>query len=503
MGEEWHEIPRRGCASLGHRSQRPAVSEPEGLPLSAVVEPAPARAGFWALVRESLAGSRRDLTAEPLNRAILLLAVPMVLEMVMESIFAVSDIFWVSKLGPDAVSVGVCTESLMTIIYTLAMGLAMGTGAVVARRTGAKDPEGAARGAVQAIVLGTIAAGAVGLVGAVFGTRLMALMGAPRGALAIGAAYPRVMVGGSVTVLLLFVINAAFRGAGDASITMRTLWLANGINIVLGPCLIFGWGPLPRLGVTGAAIATTIGRGVGVLYQLRALARGRGRLRVRRAHLVLDGAVQRTILRLSRSGTVQMFIGMASWIVLVRIVSRFGANVIAGYGIAFRVVMFALLPAWGLGNAAATLVGQNLGAKRPERAEQAVWRAAFYNFVFLGGVGLVLAIFASDVVRLFSPVPEVVVAGGRCLRIVSAGFLFYAYGMVVTQAFNGAGDTRTPMLINLICFWVWEIPIAYLLAGPAGLGPTGVFFAIASAFSLVAVLGVALFRRGRWKSVQV
>jgi putative MATE family efflux protein len=467
------------------------------------VAPERDRAGVWALVREALAGSRRDLTAETVGRAILLLAVPMVLEMVMESIFAVSDIFWVSKLGSDAVSVAVITESMMTILYTLAMGLAMGTAAVVARRTGAKDPDGAARGTVQAIVLGALAATAVGLVGGVFGTRLMVLMGAPPGALAIGAAYPRIMLGGSATVLLLFVINAAFRGAGDASITMRTLWLANGINIVLGPCLIFGWGPFPRLGVTGAAVATTIGRGVGVLFQLRALARGRGRLRVSRAHLVPDGETQRTILRLSRSGTVQMFIGMASWIVLVRIVSRFGSNVIAGYGIAFRVVMFALLPSWGLGNAAATLVGQNLGAGRPERAEQAVWRAAFYNFVFLGGVGVLLVIFSEDVVRIFSPVPEVVAAGGRCLRIVSAGFLFYAYGMVVTQAFNGAGDTRTPLLINLVCFWMWEIPLAYVLSGPVGLGPTGIFFAIASAFSLVAVLGVALFRRGRWKSVQV
>jgi putative MATE family efflux protein len=399
--------------------------------------------------------------------------------------------------------VGVCTESLMTIIYTLAMGLAMGTGALVARRTGAKDPAGAARAAFQSILLGAVVAGAVGLVGAVWGTWLMARMGAPAGALAIGAMYPRIMIGGSITVLLLFVINAAFRGAGDASITMRTLWLANGINIVLGPCLIFGWGPFPRLGVTGAAVATTIGRGVGVLYQLRALARGRGRLRLTRAECVPDRLTQLAILRMSWSGTVQMFIGMASWIVLVRIVSRFGSNVIAGYGIAFRVVMFALLPSWGLGNAAATLVGQNLGARRPERAEQAVWRAAFYNFIFLGAVGVLFVIFASDIVRLFSPVPEVVVAGGRCLRIVSAGFVFYAYGMVVTQAFNGAGDTRTPMVINLVCFWIWEIPVATLLAGPAGLGPSGVFFAIASAFSLVAVLGVAWFRRGRWKSVQV
>jgi MATE family, multidrug efflux pump len=464
---------------------------------------ASAHASFWALVRESLAGSRRDLTAETLSRAILLLAVPMVLEMIMESIFAVSDIFWVSKLGSDSVAVAVVTESMMTIVYTLAMGLAMGTAAVVARRTGAKDRDGAARGAIQSIFFGTGAALVLGAAGGLFGPRLLAVMGASPAIVTLGATYARVMLGGSVTVLLLFVVNAAFRGAGDASVTMRTLWLANGINIVLGPCLIFGVGPFPRLGVTGAAVATTIGRGVGVLFQMRALARGRGRLGVTRAHLRLDGPTLRTILRLSRSGTLQTFIGMASWIFLVRIVARFGSQVLAGYGIAFRVVMFALLPSWGLGNAAATLVGQSLGARQPERGEQAVWRAALYNVVFLGSVGVLFIVFAPDIVGLFSAAPEVVTTGGRCLRIVSAGFAFYAYGMVVTQAFNGAGDTRTPLVINLVCFWLWEIPAAYVLSTPLGLGPTGIFIAIAAAFSLVAVLGVALFRRGRWKSVQV
>jgi putative MATE family efflux protein len=321
---------------------------------------------------------------------------------------------------------------------------------------------------------------------------------------ALGGSYARVMFGGCASVVLIFVINAAFRGAGDASITMRTLWLANALNIVLGPCFIFGLGPFPRLGVTGAAVATTIGRGIGVLYQIRCLAAARGRLRVRAAHLRFDGETARTILRLSSSGMLQMFVGMLSWPVLMKVVvAPFGTFVVAGYMIAFRVVMFALLPSWGLGNAAATLVGQNLGAKRPERGEQAVWRAAFYNFVFLGCVGLLFVVFAPEIVRLFSQEPEVVAAGGRCLRIISAGFLFYAYGMVVTQAFNGAGDTRTPMYINLVCFWLWEIPAAYVLSKPLGMGPSGIFFAIAAAFSLVAVLGVAMFRKGRWKSVQV
>ena len=480
-------------------------------PLAAAAEPPDvssppiaASTGFWALVRESLAGSRRDLTSEALGRAILLLAVPMVLEMVMESIFAVADIFWVSKLGADAVSVAVVTESMMTVVYTLAMGLAMGTGAVVARRTGAKDADGAARAyTVQAIVMGAASAAVLGLVGALLGPRLLAVMGASPAAVALGGTYARVMLGGSVTVLLLFVVNASFRGAGDASITMRTLWLANGINIALGPCLIFGWGPFPRLGVAGAAVATTIGRGVGVLFQMRALARGRGRLGVARAQLRLDGDTLRTIVRLSRSGTLQTFIGMASWLFLVRVVARFGSQVLAGYGIAFRVVMFALLPSFGLANAAATLVGQNLGAGQPERAEQAVWRAGFYNFVFLGAVGLTLVILSPEIVGLFSADAVVVASGARCLRIVSVGFPFYAYGMVVTQAFNGAGDTRTPTVINLICFWIWEIPVAFAASGPLGLGPSGAFFAIAAAFSLVAVLGVAWFRRGRWRSVQV
>jgi putative MATE family efflux protein len=480
------------------------MSMPEDLAVPPAPAPTPNDASsFWALVRESLAGSRRDLTSEALGRAILLLAVPMVLEMIMESIFAVADIFWVSKLGSDAVTVVAMTEAIMVIVYTLAMGLAMGTAAVVSRRTGAKDADGAARGAVQAIILGVSMAAVIGVLGIALGPRLLGVMGGSPAVVATGAHYPRVMLGGSATILLLFVINAAFRGAGDASITMRTLWLANAINIVLGPCFIFGLGPFPRLGVTGAAVATTIGRGIGVLYQLRCLAVARGRLRVAAAHLRFDGGTAATIVRLSRSGAVQMFVGMASWIALMKLVSPFGSDVVAGYGIAFRVVMFALLPSWGLGNAAATLVGQNLGAKRPDRGEQAVWRAAFYNFVFLGCVGLLFVVFASDIVRLFSPIPGVVAAGGRCLRIVAAGFLFYAYGMVVTQAFNGAGDTRTPMLINVVCFWLWEIPVAYALSRPAGLGPTGIFFAIASAFSLVAVLGVAMFRKGRWKSVQV
>jgi putative MATE family efflux protein len=427
----------------------------------------------------------------------------MVAEMVMESIFAVADIFWVSKLGADAVATVALTESMLVLVYAVAMGLSIGVGAVVARRTGEKDPEGAARAAVQGIVLGLCVALVVAVIGVVFAPQLLALMGASPEVVAIGSGFTRMMLGGSVTVLMLFLINAAFRGAGDATVAMRTLWLANAINIVLGPFLVFGWGPFPQLGVTGAAVATTIGRGVGVLYQLRALAAGRGHLGVRRAHLRVHAETMRGILRISGNAIVQMLIGMTSWVGLIRVVATFGSSALAGYGIAMRIVMFALLPSWGMANAAATLVGQNLGAGHPERSEQAVWRASFYNLVFLGGVGVLFVAFAEPIVRAFSADPEVLAHGTSALRIVSAGFLFYAYGMVITQAFNGAGDTRTPTLINLFCFWLWEIPLAWVLARPLGFGPTGVFVSVLVAFSTCAVVSVALFRRGRWKAVRV
>jgi putative MATE family efflux protein len=458
---------------------------------------------FWPLVREALSGSRRDLTAMPLARAIVLLAVPMVLEMVMESIFAIADIFWVSKLGADAVAAVGLTESLLTVVYAVGMGMAMGVGAVVARRTGAKDPEGASRATAQAIFIGLGLATVIAAAGAVLGPALLAALGASPGVLAVGARYAQLMLVGDVSIMLLFLINAAFRGAGDAAITMRALWLANGINILLGPLFVFGLGPFPRLGVTGAAVATTIGRSVGVLFLLRALARGKGRLAVRRHHLRLEPETMKTIFRLAKNGVVQTLIGFTSWIGLVKILAAFGSVALAGYTIAMRVVMFALLPSWGLGNAAATLVGQNLGAGDPARAEAAVWKAAFYNLVFLGVVGLLLVLFGEGVIRLFTPEASVIAQGGRCLRIVAAGFAFYAYGMVVTQAFNGAGDTRTPTRINVACFWLGEIPLAMLLARGLGLGPTGAYVAIAVAFSAVAVVSIALFRRGRWKTVKV
>ena len=456
-----------------------------------------------AFLREALSGSRRDLTALPINRAILFLAVPMVAEMMMESIFAVADIFWVSKLGPEAVATVGLTESMLVIVYAMAMGLSMGAAAVVARRIGEKDSQGASRAAGQAILLGLGLAIVLGALGGLLAPTLLRIMGASPSLIATGSGFTRVMLGGSGTVLMLFLINASFRGAGDAAIAMRTLWLANGINIVLGPCLVFGWGPFPRCGVMGAAIATTIGRGIGVLYQLRALTAGRGHLIVRASDLKADTKTMANIARISQGGVIQSLIGTASWVGLVRILSSFGNIALAGYTISVRLILFALLPSWGMANAAATLVGQNLGAKHPDRAEQAVWRAALLNLVFLGGVGAAFGIWATPLVGAFSPDSAVVAVGAQGLRIVSAGFVFYAYGMVITQAFNGAGDTRTPTWLNLFCFWLWEIPLAYVLSRPLGMGPTGVFVAIMVAFSTLAVTSVILFRRGKWKTVRV
>ncbi|MBC8133929.1 MAG: MATE family efflux transporter, partial [Deltaproteobacteria bacterium] len=343
---------------------------------------------FWSLVRESLRGSRPDLTQIPLGRAILLLAVPMVLEMGMESIFAVADIFWVSKLGPDATASVGLTESMMVIVYALAMGLSMGGAAVVARRIGQKDPDGAARATIQMIIIGVALSVVVGVLGATLAPHLLKMMGASPDTIAVGGSFTAIMLGGCVTVVLLFMMNAAFRGAGDAAISMRTLILANSINIVLGPFLIFGWGPFPRMGVAGAAVATTFGRGVGVLYQLYSLRAGRGHLVIRRDHLRLDPEILKTIARISSSGVVQSLIGTASWVGLVKILAGFGSAALAGYTITVRIVLFAILPCWGMSNAAATLVGQNLGAGQPDRAESAVWRAAWYNFVFLGAIGV-------------------------------------------------------------------------------------------------------------------
>src|SRR3954463_5165129 len=460
-------------------------------------------ASTWATIREALRGSHQDFTEAPIGRAVVLLAVPMVLEMLMESVFVVADIFFVGRLGAEAIATVGITESLMTAIYAVAIGMTIGATAVVARRVGEKDLDQAARAAVQSIILGIAVALLVGSIGVLFGPQLLAAMGADEGVLRIGSTFPRVMVGGSGTVLLPFLINAVFRGAGDAALAMRVLWLANAINMVLGPCFIFGLGPFPELGVIGAAVGTTIGRGCGVLYQLYHLARGNGRIIIRREHLGLDLEVMKSILRISGTATFQNFIGTASWMGLVYILTSFGSAAVAGNTIGIRIIIFACLPAWGVSNAAATLVGQNLGAGKPDRAEAAAIKAAWYNAACLGIVGAVFFAFAPQIVALFSRAPEVAGYGSRCLRIVSAGFPFYGFAYVMIAAFNGAGDTRTPTWINIGCLWLWEIPLAWALAHPAGFGPTGVFIACAVAFTTMAVVSTALFHRGTWKTRRV
>jgi MATE family, multidrug efflux pump len=386
------------------------------------------------------------------------------------------------------------------LIYTVAMGLSIGATALVARRTGEHDREGASHAAGQSILLGVVAAALIAALAAPNAPRLLRVMGAPESVVASGAGFTRIMLGGNATVLLLFMLNAVFRGAGDAAIAMRVLMLGNAINIVLGPCFIFGLGPFPELGVAGAATATNIGRGTAVLYQIVTLARGRGRVHVTRRHLRLDLHTMQSVLRLSGSGTFQILVGTASYVGLVRIIALFGSAALAGYTIGIRVILFALLPAFGISNAAATMVGQNLGAGSPERAERAVWTAARYNMVFLGAVGVIFLALAPQIAALFSTDPAVVPFAVGCLRIVSLGFVFYAVGMTLTQSFNGAGDTWTPTWINIGVFWLWEIPLAWWLATHAGFGARGVFIALTVAYSSLAVVSAVLFRRGTWKA---
>ncbi len=460
--------------------------------------------GLWASLKQAVGGDHsQDYTEGPIGKAVLLLAVPMVLETVMESIFAVVDVFFVSKLGPEAVATIGLTESMMALIYTVAIGLSIGITAMVARRSGEKDPEAAATAAAQALFLGVGIAAILGLAGMFYAERLLTLMGAEEEVLRVGSGYTRIMIGANATVMMLFLINAMFRGVGDAVIAMRVLWLANGINIVLDPMLIFGIGPFPELGIEGAAIATNIGRGTAVVAQLWILARGSRRLKVAWRHLKVVPQIMVRLIQLSGTATFQFFISTASWIGLTRILAEFGSEVLAGYTIGIRVVLFALFPSWGVSNAAATMVGQALGAKKPERAEEAVWMTSIYNCVFLGVVSLLYLIFTPTIVGWFTQDPEPFRWAVLSLRTISSGFVFYAFGMVLTQSFNGAGDTWTPTYLNLLCFWMFELPIAFVLAFTFDLGPFGVFLAMTLAFCLLAVASVVMFRRGGWKTKTV
>jgi putative MATE family efflux protein len=457
----------------------------------------------WSTLREAIRGSSADFTEISIGRAVVLLAVPMVLEMLMESVFAVADVFFVGRLGADAVATVGITESLMTIIYALAVGLSVGAAATVARRIGERDPDGAARAAAQSILFAVGIGTGLGAMGILFGPELLHLMGASDEVVRTGSTFARVMIGASGGVTLLFLINAVFRGAGDAAIAMRILWIANAVNIILGPCLIFGLGPFPRLGVTGAAIGTSIGRWTGVAIQIYVLTRRDARVVLRWAHMRLDTAVMKGILRISGTAMFQNFIGTASYMGQVRIIAGFGSAAVAGNTIGIRVILFALLPSWGVSNAAVTLVGQNLGAGKPDRAEASAWKAGLYNTICLGTIGAVFLVFAPSIVRIFTSDAAVGTVVVQCLRIVSAGFLFYGYGMVLTAAFNGAGDTRTPTFINLVSLWLLELPLAWLLAHSAGLGPPGAFIAMSVGFTTLAFLSAWIFSKGRWKTRHV
>ncbi len=463
-----------------------------------------AEASLWATLREAVRGTSADFTTIPIGRAVLLLAVPMVLEMLMESVFAVADVFFVGHLHlTDAISTVGFTESLMTIVYAIAIGLSVGAAATVARRVGEGDRDGAARASVQSIIMGLAVGAVIGLTGILFAPSLLRAMGADAGVVSTGTRFARVMIGASGGVTLLFIINAVFRGAGDAAIAMRVLWIANAINITLGPCLIFGVGPFPKLGVTGAAIGTSIGRWTGVLIQLYVLTRDDGRIRIRLPHLRLDPDVMRGILSISGTATFQNFVGTASYMGLVRIISDFGSAAIAGNTIGIRIFLFALLPSWGISNAAVTLVGQNLGAGHAGRAEESAWKICVYNTVCLVSIGVVFLLFAPAIVSAFTDEPEVARHAVNCIRIVSVGFLFYGYGMALTAAFNGAGDTRTPTLINVVSLWLFQIPLAWILAHPLRFGPTGAFIALNAGFTVMCFLSVWIFRRGTWKTRRV
>jgi putative MATE family efflux protein len=458
---------------------------------------------LWRDIIESIRGSEQEYTTGSIGRAILLLSIPMVLEMVMESVFAVVDIFFVSKLGAEAVATVGLTESMLTIVYAISIGLAMATTAVVSRRVGEKNYEGAAVATVQAILSGIIVSVIIAIPGIFYSSELLLMMGASDEVVETGSLFTQIMISSNIIIMLLFIINAVFRGAGDAAYAMRILWIANIINIILDPCLILGLGPFPELGVTGAAVATAIGRGTGVVLQIILLLKRSGRIKISRAQIRFDFPVMRRLLRLSLGGIGQFLIATSSWIGLMRIMAVFGSEALAGYTIAIRIIVFSILPSWGMSNAAATLVGQNLGAKKPERAEKSVWVSAFVNMAFLCGIGALFLSIPEFLIRLFTEEEKIVEIGAQCLRYLSFGYPFYAFGMVMTQAFNGAGDTTTPTILNFICFWLVEIPLAYLLALQLNLSEPGVFLAIISSESLLGVLGIIVFRRGKWKLREV
>ncbi len=452
----------------------------------------------WSWLKQSLNSEHQDFTTGSIRKAIFMLAIPMILEMCMESVFAVVDIFFVSKLGPHAMATVGLTESFLTLVYSVAIGLSMAATAMVARRVGEKNYDDAAKAGAQAALLSFIVTIVISCLGLFFSADILRLIGAGPEVIAMGATYTRIMLTGNVVIMLLFLINGIFRGAGDAAIAMRSLWLANICNIILCPILIH------QFGLPGAAMATTTGRSIGVIYQVYHLFKGKGVIKIHLHHFKPDMSVLKPIFNIASTGTLQFLIGSASWIAMARIISGFGSEAVAGYTIAIRLLIFFLMPAWGLSNAAATLVGQNLGAKQPERAEKSVWKTAQYNAIFMGIVSLLFITCAEFFVKLIDDKdPEVIRNAVLALRIVSCGYIFYGVGMVMINAFNGAGDSKTPTWINLFWFWIFQIPFAYLLAHVWKMGSTGVFIAIVVTETCITITSVILFKKGKWKAIRI
>ena len=454
---------------------------------------------FFSDVAEAVSGTEQDFTEGRLSHAILLLSIPAVLEMVMESVFVIVDIYFVSKLGANAVATVGITESMVTIIYAIAIGLGTATTSMVSRRIGEKNHNAASVAAFQAILTGLIVSIIIGIPGALFSKKLLGIMGASKPIIDSMSGYTSIMLGGNMVIMMLFIINAIFRSAGDAAVAMKVLWIGNIINILLDPCLIFGLGPFPHMGVTGAAVATTIGRGTAVLVQFYLLFFGKKRIRLSIKHLVVDFSIMIKLIKLSFGSIGQNLIGTTSWIALVRIISMFGSEVVAGYTIAMRIIGFTILPSWGISNAASTLVGQNLGAKKPDRAEKAVWVTGWINMILLGIIGTILVIFPDIFIRVFIDNENVIKSGVLGLRILSIGFIAYGLGMVLVNSFNGAGDTTTPLKINIVAYWLVEIPLAWLLAIKSGFNAEGVYIAIVVAESLMTLMAWLVFRTGKWK----
>jgi putative MATE family efflux protein len=461
------------------------------------------KTSFFKLLKQAVLGEVKDFTTGSINKAIFLLAVPMVLEMVLESLFAIVDIYFVNQVGNDAVSTVVLTEASLTILYSVAWGLAMGVTAMVARRAGEKDFKAAGNVAAQAILLATFFSIAISIVGFLFPKEILGFMGASKEVVEGNFLFTQVMLTGNIVIMLLFVNNGIFRGLGNANIAMKSLLIANAINIILDPLLIKGVGPFPELGLMGAAVATTIGRSCGVIYQLYYLFNGKALVILVKKHFAVNLHIIRNIFTTSLGGMFQFIIGSCSWIFLAKLIAESGTAVTAGYGTAIRICIFTILPAWGLANAAATLVGQNLGAGQPERAEKSVWRTAFIALCFFAIVAVIFFFFGEGLMRFFTSDKEAIKTGTLCLHILAIGYIFFAYGMIMTQSFNGAGDTKTPTYINLFVFWLLQIPLAYFLAKYMQLGPKGVYMAIAIAESILAVISIIIFKKGKWKLVKI